>query len=118
MVDRHPGKKMPHRLRGGKDFPRGSPGSARLLAVVTVNAAQTIRSVSTDLLGINASPYDQNLSTTQTATLTTALGTTSVRASAADRMLIEAGTSTCRLPAFRPSASRRASLPPTAMSAS
>ncbi|HEX3356038.1 MAG TPA: hypothetical protein VHS31_03565 [Tepidisphaeraceae bacterium] len=50
-----------------------------LLATVTVNAGATIRAVDTKWLGINTSPWDSQLSSAQTSTMTTALGTTTVR---------------------------------------
>ena len=53
--------------------------SRRLLAAVTVNAGQVVRSVDTKLLGINTAPWDGNLSTSQTATLVNNMGTSAVR---------------------------------------
>ncbi len=50
-----------------------------LLATVTINAGTTIRSVDTQWLGINTSITNYRISSTGTGTMTTALGTPSMR---------------------------------------
>ncbi len=75
------------------------PEQRYLLASVTINAGTTIRSVDTKWLGINTSPWDSQLSTTQTSTMTTAMrGLTTPCVSAADRMSTTTGISSAQSP--------------------
>src|SRR3954469_18640781 len=53
--------------------------SRRLLAVVSVNAAQVVRSVSTDLLGVNVAWWDSSLNTAQTKQMVQSAGMTTFR---------------------------------------
>jgi hypothetical protein len=50
-----------------------------LLATVTVNAAQVVRAVNTQLLGVNLAWWDTNLNTSQTRQMVQAAGLTSFR---------------------------------------
>ena len=53
--------------------------SRLLLATVSVNVNQTVRSADPQLLGLNVATWDGNLSTSQTAQMVQAMGTTAVR---------------------------------------
>ncbi len=57
----------------------------QLLATVTVNASQIVRSVDTQLLGVNVAWWDSNLNTSQTQQMVQAAGLNHVPASRAAR---------------------------------
>src|SRR5206468_1243150 len=64
----------------GGDFARFETLEPRfLLAAVSVNAGSIIRSVDTELLGVNTAPWDGQLATSSTANMVNAMGTSTDR---------------------------------------
>ena len=50
-----------------------------LLSIVTINAGTTIRTVPSDMVGVNTAPWDPQLGTSQTLSLSQAAGLNTVR---------------------------------------